>query len=165
MKKDLLFIVGFLLILPSYSQVCILEGQTFTPPSLPLHTYQFPSDTTENLVTKTYISLTNDSIYYADVMTYKNECISMYIVKACLRELKHDVGFKVDEIVLDEKKKTKVYQLQVYTSVNHNAFITKLGSKKFGWTYVNGNMLGIICPNKDSADFLASEIDKKVNAK
>jgi hypothetical protein len=157
----LVFITGY-----SFSQgICTIDGQTFTPSSLPLHTYPFPSDTTEELTTNTYISLTYDSIYYADVLTYKKECISMYIVKAGLRDLKYDVGYKVEEIVIDEKKKIKAYMLQVYTSINHNAFITKQGSKKFGWSYVNGNIVTMICPDKASADYLAAEIDKRVNWK
>ena len=160
-------LITFLILLFShgYAQVCSIDGQTFTPSSLPLYTYNFPSDTTEDLTTNTYISVTYDSIYYADVLTYKKECIGMYIVKAGLKDLKHDVGYKVEEIVLNEKKKIKAYMLQVYTSVNHNAFITKQGSKKFGWSYVNGNIVTMICPDKASADYLASEIDKRVNWK
>jgi hypothetical protein len=165
MSKLTFIVVAFLTGITLNAQVCNLEGQTFTPSSLPLHTYRFPSDTTEELITNTYISLTYDSIYYADILSYKNECISMYIVKAGLRELKHDVGYKVEEITLNEKKKINAYLLQIYTSVNHNAFLTKLGSKKFGWTNVNGNIVGIICPDKASADFLAKEIDNRVQSK
>lgn len=166
MLKKLCYILTLLCMgISINAQVCTLEGQTFTPSSLPLHTYQFPSDTTDELVCKTYISVTYDSIYYADVLSYKNNCISMYIVKAGLRDLKYDVGYKVDSLVLNEKKKLNGYMLQIYTSINHNVFITKLGSKKFGWTYVNGNIVTLICPDKASADWLAKEIDSRVNAK
>jgi len=164
--KRLCFILALLCLgISLNAQVCILEGQTFTPSSLPLHTYQFPSDTTDELICNTYISVTYDIIYYADVLSYKKNCISMYIVKAGLRELKYDVGYKVDELVLNEKKNIKGYTLQIYTSVNHNAFITKLGSKKFGWTNVNGNIVTLICADKASADWLAMEIDSRVQSK
>jgi hypothetical protein len=163
--KNLLVIMVLLSGIQGYAQVCFIDGQTFTPSSLPLHTYNFPSDTTNDLTTNTYISITYDSIYYADVLTYKKECISMYIVKAGLKDLKHDVGYKVEEIVINEKKKVNAYMLQVYTSINHNVFITKQGSKKFGWSYVNGNIVTMICPDKASADYLAAEIDKRVNWK
>jgi hypothetical protein len=166
MKKNLLVIIGFLLVLQCYSQVpCTLEGQTFVPASKPLFTYSFPSDTTDELITDTYISITNDSMYYADVLSYRKNCISMYIVKAALKDLKFDLGFKIDEMELNAKKKTTGFLLTVYASINHNVFYMQQGSKKFGWTNIPGNMVTIICPDRESANFLANEIDKRVNVK
>lgn len=166
MKSIVFIIIHLIFITLSYSQeTCLIDGQYFTSSSKPLCTYQIPSDTTEHLITNTYFSLTKDSLYYADVLKHQGICTSLLIIKSSIKDLKNDVGFKIDEILLNEKTKAKGFVLTVYTSIGHNVFNIYQASARFGSTAVNGNILNIMCENRESAEILMDTIDKMVKAK
>ncbi len=166
MKKIILIIITTFCFTQMYSQIdCVVDGYSFNVSTKPLFTYQFPSDTTDQLITNTFISITKDSLYYADVMKYKNECLSLLLVKAAIKDLKYDVGFKMEEILLNTKTNLKGTILAVYTSVGNNVFLIQQSSSKYGSSSVKGNMVNIICRDLEAADILANEIDKMVKAK
>lgn len=166
MKKIVFIILSIVCFTQTYSQIdCAVDGYSFNVSTKPLLSYQFPSDTTDQIITNTFISITKDSLYYADVMKYKKECMSLLLVKAAIKDLKYDVGFKMEEIILNTKTNVKGAILAVYTSVGNNVFLIQQSSSKYGSSSVKGNMVNIICKDLEAADIIANEIDKMVKAK
>jgi hypothetical protein len=166
MKGVIIIIITLFNLTLSYSQsICKIDDISFTPTTKPLFTYPFPSDTTSALLTYTYISITSDSLYYADVLKYKSDCNNLLIIKTALNDLKNDVGYQIQEIILNDKIPLKGYLLTVYTSIGHNVFDTFQMSSQYGSSSVKGNMLNIICANFSDAETLREEIDKLVKAK
>lgn len=166
MRRIILIIISLTSINLIYSQaVCRIDGISFTPTTKPLCTYPFPSDTSSALTTNTFISLTADSLYYADVLTYKSDCNNLLIIKTALKELKNDVGYQIQEIFLNDKIPLKGYLLTVYTSIGNDVFNIYQVSSKYGSSNVKGNMVNIICASNNEAEQLKDKIDKMVKAK
>lgn len=166
MRRIALIIIILSSINSTYSQaVCLIDGISFNPTTKPLYTYPFPSDTSSALTTNTFISLTADSLYYADVLTYKSDCNNLLIIKTALKELKNDVGYQIQEILLNDKIPLKGYLLTVYTSIGNDVFNIYQVSSKYGSSNVKGNMVNIICASNNEAEQLKDKIDKMVKAK
>lgn len=165
MKPLLFLFLGFCFsVCAAQSTFTFTNGRSVHFPGEALCSYQYPSDTTDQLYLKTHIAITPDSILYANALFYKQDVVGLLIVRAAIKDLKRDLNFNIIDVDLDLKKSKKGYVITFNTSVGHNAFFMEQESKELPYYSVTGMQLQMISCSRENADAIVKEVSKRLEA-